>query len=176
MPSCLIFSPIFALSDNFTLTIHVMSSKKIFKPNFLVISLLGLLGILFFSHLFQSIFGITLQEEVALVILIATAILWVSEAIPLYITSLAVLFASIMWLLPILQSHGIDANKEDFFDFILWGYHIIIYGRFCAGCLNGQIRNLSNTGEANNKIHRHQSFTYFVIHNYRLSYYVHVDE
>jgi sodium-dependent dicarboxylate transporter 2/3/5 len=85
--------------------------------------------------LFQSIFGITLQEEVALVILIATAILWVSEAIPLYITSLAVLFASIMWLLPILQTHGIEAHKEDFLISFFGDITLLFMGGFVLAAL-----------------------------------------
>ena len=91
-----------------------MSFRKSFTPNRLVILLFGGLIISYFSHIFQSLLGLSRSEEVAAIILISTAILWISEALPLYITSLAVLFFQILWLLPVLQEVGIEATKEDF--------------------------------------------------------------
>ena len=73
-----------------------MSFRKSFTPNRLVILLFGGLIISYFSHIFQSLLGLSRSEEVAAIILISTAILWISEALPLYITSLAVLFFQIL--------------------------------------------------------------------------------
>ena len=62
----------------------------------------------------QSVFGLTTIEEIAIVILGITAILWITELVPLYITSLGILFLQIMWLLPAIQESGQEATKEDF--------------------------------------------------------------
>ncbi|MEM0926334.1 MAG: SLC13 family permease [Planctomycetota bacterium] len=47
-------------------------------------------------------------------ILIIAATLWVTEAVPLFVTSLAVLFLSIVWLLPSMEAAGIEASRGDF--------------------------------------------------------------
>ncbi len=43
---------------------------------------------------------------VALVILLAAAVLWVTEAVPLFVTSLLILFLSLVWLGPVLGRGG----------------------------------------------------------------------
>lgn len=50
----------------------------------------------------------------ALAILIVAATLWVTEAVPLFVTSLIVLFLSMVWLLPSMESAGLDASRTDF--------------------------------------------------------------
>ncbi len=58
--------------------------------------------------------GLQWPGYVALGILFIAAILWVSEAVPLFVTSLLVLFLAIVWLLPNMKSAGIDANRDMF--------------------------------------------------------------
>ena len=112
-----------------------MSFRKKFTPNRLVILLLGVLFISFFSHFFQLFFGLSKQEEIAAIILIATAILWVSEALPLYITSLAVLFFQILWLLPVLVETGIEVTKEDFLIAFFGDITLLFMGGFVLAAL-----------------------------------------
>jgi sodium-dependent dicarboxylate transporter 2/3/5 len=58
--------------------------------------------------------GLERPGYVALAILLIAAILWITEAIPLFVTSLGVLFLSIVWLLPWMKSTGIQASKDQF--------------------------------------------------------------
>lgn len=112
-----------------------MSFRKKFTPNRVVILLLGGLLITYFSHVFQSLLGLSKEEEIAAIILIATAILWVSEALPLYITSLAVLFFQILWLLPALEETGIEATKEDFLIAFFGDITLLFMGGFVLAAL-----------------------------------------
>ncbi len=112
-----------------------MSFRKSFTPNRLVILLFGGLIISYFSHIFQSLLGLSRSEEVAAIILISTAILWISEALPLYITSLAVLFFQILWLLPVLQEVGIEATKEDFLIAFFGDITLLFMGGFVLAAL-----------------------------------------
>ncbi len=114
-----------------------MSIRKIFTPNYGIIAALAFLIIAFQFHWFQKILGVTQPEEISIVILIATAILWVSEALPLYITSLGVLFVQIFWLLPELQNAGIVAQKEDFLISFFGDITLLFMGGFVlAAVLN----------------------------------------
>ncbi|MEM6469203.1 MAG: SLC13 family permease [Planctomycetota bacterium] len=50
----------------------------------------------------------------ALAILLIAATLWVTEAVPLFVTSLAVLFLSIVWLMPSMEAEGMKVSRGDF--------------------------------------------------------------
>ncbi len=59
-------------------------------------------------------FGIPEGADVALVILLVAALLWITEAIPLYVTSFLVLLLCQSWLAPVLQSEGMAVTKATF--------------------------------------------------------------
>ncbi|MEM9585688.1 MAG: DASS family sodium-coupled anion symporter [Planctomycetota bacterium] len=63
---------------------------------------------------FFSSQGMSYPGYVALGILTAAAILWITEAVPLFVTSLIVLFLSITWLLPCMKEAGIESQRSDF--------------------------------------------------------------
>ena len=112
-----------------------MSIRKVFKPNYLIIGILGFLVVAYQFHLFRNLFGISSTEEISVIILIATAVLWISEALPLYITSLGVLFFQILWLLPALQETGIEAEKEDFLISFFGDITLLFMGGFVLAAL-----------------------------------------
>lgn len=58
--------------------------------------------------------GIDNQAEVALVILLVAATLWITEAVPLFVTSLTVLFYAQVWLTPVMQDAGMTVDKSTF--------------------------------------------------------------
>ncbi len=51
---------------------------------------------------------------VALGILLAAATLWITEAVPLFVTSLMVLFLSLVWLVPVMRTEGIEIAESEF--------------------------------------------------------------
>lgn len=51
---------------------------------------------------------------VALGILLAAATLWITEAVPLFVTSLLVLFLSLVWLIPVMRDHGLEVDESVF--------------------------------------------------------------
>jgi sodium-dependent dicarboxylate transporter 2/3/5 len=112
-----------------------MSLRKVFTPNYLIIFVLLSLAFIYSFHGIQQLLGITHAEEISLIILIATAVLWVSEALPLYITSLGVLFFQILWLLPELQSIGVEATREDFLISFFGDITLLFMGGFVLAAL-----------------------------------------
>ena len=112
-----------------------MSIVKTIKTHFYLIALFAILMASFFSHSWQSIFGLSESEEIAVVILVGTAMFWISEAIPLYITSLGVLFFSILWLLPSLQAAELPAKKEDFLIAFFGDLTLLFMGGFVLATL-----------------------------------------
>ena len=53
--------------------------------------------------LFQILFALDHGKSIALSILIVAALLWITEWVPLFITSLIILFLQICWLLPVIN-------------------------------------------------------------------------
>jgi len=63
--------------------------------------------------LFQSWLGINHAQELSLTILLITAVLWISEAIPLFVTSFLILFLQIAWLMPAINADsGIEGKTQ----------------------------------------------------------------
>lgn len=137
-----------------------MSIRKVFTPNYLIIVLLGLLLVINQLHWFQTFFGVTRAEEISIIILLATAILWISEALPLYITSLGVLFVQILWLLPELQNSGIESQKEQFLIAFFGDITLLFMGGFVLAALLNKYglsrimarRIIKRTGDSPSKI------------------------
>lgn len=63
---------------------------------------------------FLEYFDMTRPGYVALGILLAAATLWITEAVPLFVTSLFVLFLSLVWLAPVMRSSGIEISDSAF--------------------------------------------------------------
>lgn len=75
----------------------------------LVVLFLGGAGFDYFSA-----WEMTEPGYVALGILLAGATLWISEAVPLFVTSLLILLLTIVWLAPEMRSHGLEVSNEAF--------------------------------------------------------------
>ena len=88
--------------------------NNLLKANLPTLLLLLLLALAYYFHTFQQWLHLKEAEEVALLILLGTALMWITEAIPLYVTSLGVLLLSLLWLFPLLQGAGISAEIGDF--------------------------------------------------------------
>jgi sodium-dependent dicarboxylate transporter 2/3/5 len=137
-----------------------MSIRKVFTPNYWIIIILVSLFIVHQLHWFQNFLGLTQAEEISVVILIATAVLWISEALPLYITSLGVLFVQILWLLPELQNSGIEAQKEEFLIAFFGDITLLFMGGFVLAALLNKYglskimaqRIIKKTGDSPSKI------------------------
>lgn len=112
-----------------------MSIRKIFTPNYGVILISFFLLIAYQFHWFHTVLGVTKVEEISIVILLATAVFWITEALPLYITSLGVLFVQILWLLPELQNTGIEARKEEFLIAFFGDITLLFMGGFVLASL-----------------------------------------
>lgn len=97
--------------------------------------ILFLLVLAYVFHLFEQLFSLSATEEISLIILIGTAILWIFETIPLYITSLNVLFLQVMWLLPFLEDAGVKASRDDFFLSFFSDITLLFMGGFVLSSL-----------------------------------------
>lgn len=63
---------------------------------------------------FLQFIDLSTPSSVALGILLAAATLWITEAIPLFVTSLLVLFLCITWLVPVMEQSGLEVDKNVF--------------------------------------------------------------
>lgn len=108
---------------------------NLLRRHLFVMVSLGLLLFSYFFHVWQSLLHLTPQEEIAGIILVGTAVLWITETIPLYITSLGVLFFSITWLLPSLTTAQIAATKSDFLIAFFSDITLLFLGGFVLAAL-----------------------------------------
>lgn len=114
---------------------------KLFKKeNLPVLTILIALFLAYQFHVFQMMWGLTNSEEAALIILLVTAILWIFETIPLFVTSFMVLLLSLLWLLPMLQSSGIEASKNDFLLAFFSDITLLFMGGFVLSILLNKYR------------------------------------
>ena len=110
-----------------------------------------ILAIAFFlghvAGFYQSVLNIGSGESVALTILMLTALFWITETVPLYVTSLAVLARSVLWLLPELQELGKPAHKDDFLKAFFGDITLLFMGGFVLSSLlnkYGLARRIAN--------------------------------
>lgn len=66
------------------------------------------------SGFWENVFAITPAQSIALNILFIAAFLWVTEWIPLYITSFLILFLQISWLLPVIDPNAGKIERQAF--------------------------------------------------------------
>jgi sodium-dependent dicarboxylate transporter 2/3/5 len=66
------------------------------------------------TGLFQFLFSLSHAQSIALSILLIAALLWVSEWVPLYVTSLIIVFLQIGWLLPVMNPTAGKAERQVF--------------------------------------------------------------
>lgn len=94
----------------------MLSRSNELKPRLLKTALLtGLLtGLCFVAFGIASVYAMPGPAQIALVILIVAALLWISEAVPLFVTSFIILFLAIVWLLPAVDQEQIAVSKDTF--------------------------------------------------------------
>ncbi len=79
-----------------------------------LIALGAALGIAFIAIWVGRMGGMPAPAGIALAILMIAAVYWVSEAVPLYVTSFVVLFLCIVWLGPSLEQAGSEVKSDVF--------------------------------------------------------------
>jgi sodium-dependent dicarboxylate transporter 2/3/5 len=126
-------------------------------PHRWVILLVCLLLLIDQYHLYQYLFDVSRAEEITLSILLLTALLWITETLPLYITSLGVLALSILWLLPALEG---GASPDLFYQAFFGDITLLFMGGFVLSALMskyGLARRMANwmllrTGSAPDRV------------------------
>lgn len=79
-----------------------------------------IVGILIFGYILCGVtgafsgLGMEKPAQVAFVILLISATLWISEAVPLFVTSLIILFLSKVWLLDVIRQSGTEISEAVF--------------------------------------------------------------
>lgn len=96
--------------------------------------LTGLL-VIWFTHLLQQWLPIDPPQEVALLLLLGTGFLWVTEWIPLYITSMLVLLLSLLWLFPTVSAAGKPVSQELFYLAFFGDITLLFLGGFVLSAL-----------------------------------------
>jgi len=60
-----------------------------------------------------SVWNMSTPAQIALAILLVAATLWISEAVPLFVTSFVVLGLSLVWLVPGMRREGLTISESD---------------------------------------------------------------
>ncbi len=84
---------------------------------------------------FQRWFHLTPAEEIALGILFVAAILWVSELVPLFVTSLIILLLELVWLMPSILETGGSVTSRDFMSPFFSNIILLFMGGFVLSIL-----------------------------------------
>ncbi len=81
-----------------------------------VSSLVVITGVLIVqgTNLLQSLWGLSEAQEIAFCILVIAAVLWISELIPLFVTSFVILGLQLSWLLPTINSSSEVIRRQAF--------------------------------------------------------------
>ena len=79
---------------------------------------------------FLAYWQMTESGYIALGILLAAATLWITEAVPLFVTGLFVLFLSIVWLAPVMRANGQPIENSVFLSQFFSDIIILFLGGF----------------------------------------------
>lgn len=90
---------------------------------------------LYFGHAFQNWLGLSGPEAASAFILLLTATLWITEALPLYITSLGVLLLSLLLLHPLLEGAGQPTDKAAYYNAFFSDITLLFMGGFVLSAL-----------------------------------------
>jgi len=87
---------------------------KIQKNYVYILIFFAVVGLAEFFNLFQLLFSLDHGKSIALSILIVAAFMWITEWVPLFITSLIILFLQICWLLPVINPSAGKVERQAF--------------------------------------------------------------
>ena len=87
-----------------------------------------------------SAWELTKTEQVALFILMTAATLWITEAVPLFVTSLMVLFLSIVWLAPAMRMEGKSIETSVFMGQFFSDIIVLFLGGFVLSAALNKLR------------------------------------
>ena len=83
---------------------------------------------------FASDWGMPEPARIALAILIVAAVLWISEAVPLFVTSFVILFLAIAWLEPSMEAAELETAKGMFLAPFFSDIILLFLGGFVLSC------------------------------------------
>jgi len=110
----------------------MLATWRSYLPLFLI-TLLLIFG--YQSHWLGAQTGLNHAQEAACFLLVGTAYLWISEVIPLYVTSLLVLFLSLQWLLPLIENQGGSTSNDLFYLAFFGDITLLFLGGFVLSML-----------------------------------------
>lgn len=82
-----------------------------------ITSIAMVLLLIFIAHekeLFQSLWGLNEAQGIALNILLIAALLWITELVPLFVTSFIIIGLQVGWLLPVINASGKIVDSQAF--------------------------------------------------------------
>lgn len=89
---------------------------------------------------FLSYWQMSRPGYVALGILLAAATLWITEAVPLFVTSLFVLFLCIVWLAPVMRAEGANVQNAVFMSQFFSDIIVLFLGGFVLSAALHRLR------------------------------------
>jgi len=114
--------------------------KPLLDYKLLFLSIAPILVVLGLQHqnVFQAWLKITRAQEISLTILVITATLWITELIPLFVTSFMVILMQIVWLLPTINADRTAEealNKEIFLSPFFCNIILLFLGGFVLSAM-----------------------------------------
>ncbi len=84
------------------------------KGNVVAVAIIALAVVCEYFDIFKAMWGLTDAQEISCAILLIVATLWVSELVPLFVTSFIVILLQTIWLLPEIVIEGRAITKQAF--------------------------------------------------------------
>ena len=78
------------------------------------LSAIAILIVCYSLDMFHQWWGLSEPEQISLTILAVTAILWISELVPLFVTSFIIIFLQTTWLMPAMKVEGLEIDRQSF--------------------------------------------------------------
>ncbi|MFW2331853.1 MAG: SLC13 family permease [Nitrospinota bacterium] len=69
---------------------------------------------LYWFDLYSKVLGLNSAQEASFTIMIIAATLWVTEAVPLFVTSFIIVELQVLWLMPELNALGVSSKLQDY--------------------------------------------------------------
>ncbi len=89
---------------------------------------------------FIDIAGLQSGAKITLGLFLLAAVLWMTEVVPLYVTSLIVLAVEVLWLVPVLQGEGVEVSKEAFMAPFFCDITLLFLGGLLLSCAGNKYR------------------------------------
>lgn len=110
--------------------------KLVFEKKYIYLGIFFLILAVFeYFSVFQNILGLNHAMSISFSILLVAVILWVTEWVPLFVTSITILMLQLAWLLPILSDSPTKAERQEYMSAFFSDIILLFMGGFVLAAM-----------------------------------------